>query len=97
MAGSDYEHCAACGEKAFYAGDVDTHSCVIYHEQCAPVLRLDEVWAAGPNAEQLPAGVMTNEGLFYEDGVTPLEITDDMMRAAGWKKMSRLVTEWVEE
>lgn len=55
---------------------------------------VEEVWVGGPEAAPLPAQVLTHEGVFHADGVTPLEITDEMMRAAGWKKQRRRVTDW---
>lgn len=61
----------------------------------AAVLSLEEVWVGGPDALPLPPQVITHEGVFHKDGVTPLEITDEMMEAGGWKKRQRLVTEWV--
>jgi hypothetical protein len=48
------------------------------------------------NSEPLPETIMTNEGAFLLDGVTPFNPTDDQMRAAGWRKMRRQVTEWEE-
>jgi hypothetical protein len=62
----------------------------------AAVLKVEEVWACGPGALPLPPQIITHEGVFHEDGVTPLEITDEAMRAGGWKRQRRLVTEWVE-
>lgn len=60
----------------------------------AAVLSLEEVWVGGPDALPLPPQVITPEGVFHADGETPLEITDEVMRAGGWKMRRRLVTEW---
>lgn len=60
------------------------------------VLRAEGVWEGGPGALPLPPQVITHEGVFHEDGVTPMEITDEAMRTGGWKKRQRLVTEWVD-
>lgn len=56
--------------------------------------QVEEVWVGGPDAAPLPPQVITHEGVFLADGVTPFEVTDEVMRAAGWKKQRRLVTEW---
>lgn len=65
-------------------------------EALAAVLNLEEVWVGGPDALPLPPQVITPEGVFHEDGVTPMEITDEGMRAGGWKRRRRLSTEWEE-
>jgi hypothetical protein len=59
-------------------------------------LRIEEMWEGGPDAVPLPEHVITSEGAFWPDGVTPFEITDEQMRAAGWKKRRRLVSDWVD-
>lgn len=97
MAGSDYERCEKCEGKAFYAGaDLDIQDCVVFHQECLPSLHTEEVWQSGPQSLPLPDAVITSEGVFHADGVTPLVINDDRMRAGGWRKMRRLVTEWEE-
>lgn len=58
--------------------------------------KTEEGWVGGPDALPMPDMVITSEGTFHTDGVTPLEITDEMMRAAGWKKVRRQITEWEE-
>jgi hypothetical protein len=78
------------------------HKLVLVHEimdgLTAPedALNVEEVWEMGPGAEQLPAHVVTSEGVFWPDEVTPFEITADQYRAAGWKLRRRLVTDWVD-
>jgi hypothetical protein len=57
-------------------------------------LRVEEAWEGGPDAAPLPGYVITREGAFWADGVTPFEITDEQMRAAGWKKRWRVVSDW---
>jgi hypothetical protein len=59
-------------------------------------LRVEEAWEGGPDSVPLPAHVITTEGAFWPDGTTPFEITDEQMRAAGWKKRRRLVSDWVD-
>jgi hypothetical protein len=34
MAGSDYERCEMCEGKAFYAGEMDTQDCAVFHPEC---------------------------------------------------------------
>jgi hypothetical protein len=60
-------------------------------------LRVEEAWEAGPDAVPLPAHVITTEGVFWPDGVTPFEITEEQMRAAGWKLRRRVVSDWVDD
>lgn len=62
----------------------------------ADVLNLEEVWVGGPDAAPLPPQIITHEGVFLADGVTPFEVTDEVMRAAGWKRQRRLSTGWVD-
>lgn len=64
--------------------------------ECTPRLRVEESWEGGSDAWPLPEMVVTHEGTFHADGFTPLVITDDDMRAGGWRKMRRFVTEWEE-
>jgi hypothetical protein len=56
----------------------------------------EECWVGDSDSTPMPTGIMTHEGAFHEDGVTPLVVNDERMRAAGWKKMRRQVTEWEE-
>lgn len=83
-----------------WAGDIGPGTVEIYRKvvevALAATLSVEEVWVGGPGALPLPPQVITHEGVFYEDGVTPLEITDEAMRAGGWKKRQRLVSEWEE-
>ena len=59
-------------------------------------LRVEEAWEGGPDAAPLPEHVITTEGTFWPDGVTPFEVTDEQMRAAGWKKRWRIVSDWMD-
>jgi len=60
------------------------------------MVKIEEVWQGTPESVPLPEVVVTSEGVFHADGVTPLVITDEQMRAAGYKKMRRQVSEWEE-
>jgi hypothetical protein len=59
-------------------------------------VKTEEVWQGDQNSLPLPEHIITNEGAFMLDGVTPFEVTDEQMRAAGWRKMRRQVSEWEE-
>lgn len=59
-------------------------------------MKTEEAWEGGPESWPMPEMVVTSEGTFHADGMTPLVITDDDMRAGGWRKVRRFVTEWEE-
>lgn len=63
----------------------------------AAVANVEEAWEGGPDAVPLPEHIVTTEGAFWPDGVTPFEITEDQMRAAGWKLRRRVVSDWVDD
>lgn len=58
-------------------------------------LRVEEVWEMGPGDAQLPPFEfeIIDGHLVHPDG-TPLVITEEHYRAAGWKLRRRLVTDW---
>lgn len=58
-------------------------------------LRVEEAWEMGPGAAQLPPFQIIDGHLARPDG-SPLAITEEQYRAAGWKLRRRLVTDWVD-
>jgi hypothetical protein len=58
-------------------------------------VKTEEVWQFPPDAP-MPDMVFVDEKAYHADGVTPFEPTDEQMRAAGYKKLRRQVTEWEE-
>lgn len=59
-------------------------------------LRVEEAWVGDQHSVPVPDAVLTAEGAFFADGRTPYEISDDEMRAAGWRKQWRLVSDWMD-
>lgn len=70
MAGSDYERCEMCEGKAFYAGEMDTGDCVVFHAECLAKLKANHYrMAAALNIALNEAHVMYGSTATWHGGM----------------------------